>query len=99
MAAPLPLPLPTRTPEYLAESLGPQIIATASAFIILSTVFVALRYYARYLTQTKFGLEDIITPFAWLAEIGLCITAIGKLNNPNHLQTQPQYHLVLTFQQ
>lgn len=72
-----PLPAPTRSPEYLAESLGPQLVVIASVFMLLSTVFVALRYYARYLTQTRFGLEDVITPFAWLAEIGLCVTGIG----------------------
>jgi hypothetical protein len=83
------VPSPTPAPEYLAESLGSQLIATSSIFIVLSTLFVALRYYARYLTQTKFGLEDIITPFAWLAEIGLCITAIGKHIPPPHSRVLP----------
>jgi hypothetical protein len=70
--------MPTPTPEYLAEEVGTQLIATASLFIIFSTIFVVLRYYARYLTHTKLGLEDIITPFAWISQIGLCITAICK---------------------
>ncbi|KAF2177422.1 hypothetical protein K469DRAFT_603375 [Zopfia rhizophila CBS 207.26] len=64
------------SPEYLAEDIGPSILATSSLFIIFSTVFVALRYYARYLTQTKFGIEDVIIPFAWLAEVGICIVGI-----------------------
>lgn len=69
---------PTPSPEYLAEDMGPALIGTASLFICFSTLFVVLRYYARYLTHTKFSVEDVIIPFAWLAEIGLCITAIGK---------------------
>jgi len=71
-------PVALYSPQYLAEDNGPTIIATASLMIIFSTVFVGLRYYARYLTTTKFGAEDIIIPFAWLAEIGLCIVGIGE---------------------
>ncbi|KAF1980436.1 hypothetical protein BU23DRAFT_445056 [Bimuria novae-zelandiae CBS 107.79] len=66
----------TVTPEYLAEDIGPSIIATASLTIAFTTVFVALRYYARHLSQTRFGVEDVIIPFAWLAEVGLCIIGI-----------------------
>ncbi|KAF2007735.1 hypothetical protein P154DRAFT_452904, partial [Amniculicola lignicola CBS 123094] len=64
------------SPSYLADNIGASILATASVFILLSTVFVGLRYYARHLTQTPFALEDVIIPLAWLAEIGLCITGI-----------------------
>jgi hypothetical protein len=74
-------PIATATPDtsaFLAEDIGPSLLATASIFIFISTLFVILRYYARYLTSTKFGAEDVIIPFAWLAEIGVCTTAIGK---------------------
>ncbi|KAF2466687.1 uncharacterized protein BDR25DRAFT_163487, partial [Lindgomyces ingoldianus] len=64
------------SPQYLAEDIGPTIIATASLMVIFSTLFVGLRYYARHLTQTKFGVEDVIIPFAYIAELGLCITGI-----------------------
>ncbi|KAF2707388.1 hypothetical protein K504DRAFT_504558 [Pleomassaria siparia CBS 279.74] len=64
------------SPEWLAHDLGPTVIATASLTIICSTLFVGLRYYARYLAQTKLSIEDVLIPFAWLAEIGLCITGI-----------------------
>ncbi|KAF2121791.1 hypothetical protein BDV96DRAFT_681862 [Lophiotrema nucula] len=69
-------PTSTPSPAYLSEDIGPTILATASLMIIFATLFVILRYYARYLTQTKFGAEDIIIPFAWIAEIGICITGI-----------------------
>lgn len=74
------------TPAYLAEDIGPTVIATASCMIIFCTVFVGLRYYARYLTQTRFGVEDVIIPFAWLAEMGLCIVGIGEL---------PRFHVYM----
>jgi len=65
------------TPEFLAEDLGPTILATASLMMIACTVFVGLRYWARYLTQTSFGAEDVMIPLAWIAEMGLCIVGIG----------------------
>ncbi|KAH7095038.1 integral membrane protein [Paraphoma chrysanthemicola] len=64
------------TPSFLAEDRGPSILATASIMIILCTCFVGLRYYARYLTSTSFNVQDVIAPFALIAEIGLCVTGI-----------------------
>ena len=71
-------PVAQYSPEYLAEDIGSTIIAAASLMIIFCTLFVGLRYYARYLTSTAFGTEDVIIPFAWLAEIALCATGICK---------------------
>ncbi|KAF2827650.1 hypothetical protein CC86DRAFT_321914 [Ophiobolus disseminans] len=61
---------------FLAEDRGPSVLASASVMILLTTIFVGLRYYARYLSSTSFGIQDVIIPFAWLAEIGVCITSI-----------------------
>jgi hypothetical protein len=63
---------------FLAEDKGASILATASFMIVFSTVFVVLRYYARFLSGTSFGVGDILIPFAWLAEMVLCINAISK---------------------
>ncbi|KAF2026805.1 hypothetical protein EK21DRAFT_38597, partial [Setomelanomma holmii] len=63
-------------PSFLAEDKGPSILATASIMIILCTVFVGLRSYARYLTSTSFSVQDVIIPFALIAEMGLCVTGI-----------------------
>ena len=67
----------SQSPAFLAEDIGPSITATASLMIVFSTVFVGLRFYARFLAHAKFGVEDVITPFAWLGEMGICITGIG----------------------
>lgn len=64
--------------SFLAEDRGPSLIATASVMILLSTLFVALRAYARYLTSTSVNIQDVIIPFAWMAEMGLCINGISK---------------------
>lgn len=63
---------------FLDEDRGPSLLATASVMMILSTIFVGLRFYARYLTSTSFNIQDVIIPFAWLAEIGLCINGISN---------------------
>lgn len=73
----------TPSPDFLAESIGLQITATASIMIILCTIFVGMRYYARYLTSTPFTVEDVILPFAWLAEVGLYVVGISKQNRLN----------------
>jgi hypothetical protein len=65
------------SPEFLAESNGPSITATASLMIFFCTFFVGLRYYSRYLAGTALNIEDVIIPFAWVAEIGLCVVGIG----------------------
>jgi hypothetical protein len=73
------------TIEFLAEDMGPTVIATASVMIFLCTTFVVLRYYSRYLTNMPLNIEDVIIPFAWIAEMGLCIVGIGKyLNLSSH---------------
>ena len=66
------------SPTFLAENRGPTIQATACLLIIFCTMFVALRYYSRHLTSTAFNIEDVLIPFAWLAEVGLCIVGIGR---------------------
>jgi hypothetical protein len=72
----------TSSPEFLAENNGPTITATASLMIFFCTIFVGLRYYSRYLAGTAFNIEDVIMPFAWVAEMGLCITGIGAQHLP-----------------
>jgi hypothetical protein len=78
-------------PVFLAETRGPSIIATASFTTILITVFVGLRYYARYLTSSPFNNQDVVVPFAWLAEFGLCVTSIGKSLAPRAVDPRSEF--------
>lgn len=45
--------------SFLDENRGPSLLATASVMIFLSTLFVGLRFYARYLTSTSFNVQDM----------------------------------------
>ncbi|KAF1920475.1 hypothetical protein BDU57DRAFT_16106 [Ampelomyces quisqualis] len=67
-------------PAFLAEDMGSSIIATSSVMIVLCTVFVGLRYYARHLASMSFSAQDVIILFAWLAEMGLCVNGIMMVN-------------------
>lgn len=65
------------SPEYLSEYRGDSLLGVAALFIVLETVFVALRYYARHQTTSDLGWDDIVIPLAWLTSIGICIVGIG----------------------
>lgn len=69
---------PTVSQEYLAEDKGDTLLAICGVFIALETCFVALRYYARYLTTSGFGWDDAIIPIAWLTNVGLCVLCISQ---------------------
>lgn len=51
---------------------------TAVAFIIVLSALVTLRYCARYTAKTPWGWEDFLVPFAYLANIGICVISIGR---------------------
>jgi len=68
------------TSEYLAENQGHVLVAFAVLFIIVDSLFVALRFYAQRLNKTPFGLDDLIIPFAWLVQVGLCLLGISKIH-------------------
>lgn len=65
------------SPEYLSEYIGDRLILISAVFIALESIFVALRCYARTLTISSLGWDDIIIPVAWLANIGICILGIS----------------------
>lgn len=66
------------SPEYLSEYIGDRLIHVSAIFIVLESIFVALRSYARTLTISSIGWDDIIIPVAWLANMGLCILGISQ---------------------
>ncbi|KAF2017908.1 integral membrane protein [Aaosphaeria arxii CBS 175.79] len=64
------------TPVYVAEDHGQTLIVISAIFIVLDTVFVALRFYGQRISRSPAGLDDFIVPFAWFTHIGLCILGI-----------------------
>lgn len=69
--------IPTYAPKDLEEYSGNTLLAIAAVFIVLETIFVGLRYYARSHTTAATGWDDILIPLAWFANIGLCILGIS----------------------
>lgn len=65
------------SPEYLAEDRGHVLVAIAVLFMVVDSLFVALRFYAQRLNKTPIGLDDVLIPFAWLVQFGICILGIG----------------------
>ena len=68
---------PSPSQEYLDEYSGNTLIAICALFIAIETIFVVLRYYARHLTTSSFGMDDAIIPAAWIVNIGLCILCLS----------------------
>ncbi|KAL9052264.1 MAG: hypothetical protein Q9162_005521 [Coniocarpon cinnabarinum] len=66
------------------------VIDVSVAFIVLNTVFVALRIIARFhLKQQKFGMDDALILAAYVINIGLCADALGNTPAEVPLGTDP----------
>ncbi|KAF2727232.1 hypothetical protein EJ04DRAFT_451713 [Polyplosphaeria fusca] len=72
--------LPELTPEYLAEDVSQPMWNASIAFIVLETLFVALFFASRYLSNTMHALEVwLFMPLGWLVCVGLCVTTLRSL--------------------
>lgn len=70
-------------PGYKEEYIGYILQNTAIAFIVLETVFVALRYLAQRIGRKPFGIDDWLMMPAWLFCFGANIAPLGKKNYSN----------------
>ncbi|MCJ1403834.1 hypothetical protein MMC11_007057 [Xylographa trunciseda] len=85
------LPPPSAYPPgYLDESCGGTLIGISILFIVLEAIFVLLRYYARHLTGTPRGWDDLIIPAAWFANLGLSFVTVAGVGR--HLAEVVTYH-------
>ncbi|TVY93747.1 hypothetical protein LAWI1_G000884 [Lachnellula willkommii] len=71
--------LPPPPQSYLEAYSGNVLIGVCSAFIALETIFLALRFYARSLAPLQWTWEDLLLPFAWLFNVGLCSLCINSV--------------------
>lgn len=60
------------------DFIGNEFVNTAIGFMVVETCLVALRYYARYLSQVSVGMDDVLLPFALLVSYGQQAIGIGK---------------------
>ncbi|APA10888.1 hypothetical protein SS1G_03439 [Sclerotinia sclerotiorum 1980 UF-70] len=61
---------------YLDETNTRSLIITCIVFIILDTLFLALRFLSRYYQKAGFGWEDVLMIAGWLTCLGLCIDGL-----------------------
>ena len=69
-------PLPTLSPYYENAYTGDQLVNVAIAFIPLSLFFVGLRFYSRYLSKTRLGLDDYLCIVSLVLQIAESAIAI-----------------------
>ena len=65
--------------SYLDEYIGYQLLNTATAFIIVDSTFVVLRFWARRYQDHRIRPDDILVFIALLFCVGLCIDSICEL--------------------
>ncbi|KAK1970197.1 integral membrane protein [Colletotrichum sublineola] len=66
----------TLTPEYLAEDSGSELISISIVFAVLTTVFLALRLFAKRFTAGGYGIDDYLLAAAYVIDLGMCAVGI-----------------------
>lgn len=75
-------PLPTGLPSdpsasYLREYAGDTLRNVAYIFMVCVVAIVALRFYARTLSKSKIGADDLLLIPGGLCNIGICILSLS----------------------
>ncbi|KAI1293196.1 hypothetical protein F5Y03DRAFT_411326 [Xylaria venustula] len=68
---------------------GRSVIIWASLFIVLSTLFVTLRFVSISIGRRPIGLEDWLIVPAWIIEVGLCANGICSRHEAYVLKYEP----------
>ena len=63
---------------YLSEDCSGQLYGAIYFMLIITTILLALRLYARVLTKADRGWDEFALPVAWLLVVGCCATDICK---------------------
>ena len=71
-------PPPTFPQSYLDEYIGYRLRNTAIVFILIETLFVGLRVWARRFTRSPIGWDDYLVPLGLLTSIGTSITGLRE---------------------
>ncbi|KAF4636426.1 hypothetical protein G7Y89_g1666 [Cudoniella acicularis] len=71
------IPPQTSIPQsYLEQNIGNHLTNTAIAFIVIDTVFVGLRIWARRFSKSAFGWDDLLVVLGLVFCIGTAVTCI-----------------------
>lgn len=69
---------PQLSASYLAEDISGQLLAATTVILVITTALVALRFYARSLTNASAGWDDLLLPPSWILVVGACTTGYRK---------------------
>jgi len=70
--------------EYFNSNVSTELMTTCIVFLVLNTIFVALRYVARYYHQNGvpvFGWDDVFILLGWIFCQAVAIDGISKSRN------------------
>lgn len=67
----------TESPEFLAEDRSMQLVATSTAYIVVTTVVLATRFYAKRFQGGGFYLDDGFLVAAYIVNLGMCALGIS----------------------
>ncbi|KAK1985936.1 integral membrane protein [Colletotrichum cereale] len=79
------------TAEYLAEDSGSELIGISIVFAILTTLFLALRLFAKRFTAGGYGIDDYFLAAAYVVDLGMC--AVGIVGGVGrHVEFLEEFH-------
>lgn len=64
--------------EELDDYSGNKAVAIAVIFLVLASVFLGLRFYAKRLMRSRSGWDDLLLVGAYVCNAGLCVVIIGR---------------------
>ena len=78
------------SPSYLMEDCSRELIAAVITILTLSTILLALRLYARFLTKADRGWDEFLLPPAWILIVGVCVTNIRACMDEQDISLTPK---------
>ena len=64
--------------KYLEENSSGRLVAAATVILVLTSLLLALRLYARALTAFERGWDEFLLPAAWILVVGSCTVSYRK---------------------
>lgn len=94
--------IPLESPEFLAEDRRGQLIGTSITAIVLTTIVLGTRFFAKRFQGGGFFYDDGFLVAAYIVNLGMCALGIGSWETPSSpgpalegcpQQQQPPRHL------
>jgi hypothetical protein len=73
------------------EYCGNKLVTISIVFIILNSVFVILRFYARSITKAAYGWDDYLIIASFISNVSLCVVSISTYALFHHIPLSLRY--------